>query len=148
MNKILAEIIKTNNQPAIEYFGNVFDDLVHELYETNPMWYKTIEYNLHKYAYGKSLTEMQSKQWVSGMSNKDGTIGEHWTYEQTTEILKSNELKYNPYDFYAVMNMIYSDYYNPKFDTETYLMMSKDWLDDKDVDGCKTLKYYMFIAGV
>ena len=49
-------------------------------------------------------------------------------------------------DFYAAMNMIYSDYYNPKFDTETYLMLTMDWLNDVDVGACKTLKYYMYVA--
>jgi len=44
------------------------------------------------------------------------------------------------------MNMIYSDYYNPKFDTETYLMLTMDWLNDVDVGACKTLKYYMYVA--
>jgi hypothetical protein len=49
-------------------------------------------------------------------------------------------------DFYAVMNMIYSDYYNPKFDIETYVELAKDWLDDVDIGNCKTLKYYIYIA--
>ena len=49
-------------------------------------------------------------------------------------------------DFYAVMNMIYSDYYNQRFDTATYIQLALDWLNDKDVGGCKTLKYYYKIV--
>ena len=101
---------------------------------------------LEDYHENSGITELQAREWVSGMKNKDGSVGEHWTLDQTTEILKSKELKYNPYDFYAAMNMIYSDYYNPKFDIETYLMLTMDWLNDVDVGACKTLKYYMYVA--
>lgn len=49
-------------------------------------------------------------------------------------------------DFYAIANMVYSDYYNPRFDTNTYVQLAIDWLDDKDVGGDKTLKYYMKVV--
>lgn len=49
-------------------------------------------------------------------------------------------------DFYAIANMVYSDYYNPRFDTNTYVQLAIDWLDDKDVGGNKTLKYYMKVV--
>lgn len=49
-------------------------------------------------------------------------------------------------DFYAVLNMVYSDYYNPRFDTNTYVQLAIDWLNDKDVGGNKTLKYYMKVV--
>ena len=48
--------------------------------------------------------------------------------------------------FYAIANMVYSDYYNLRFDTNTYVQLAIDWLDDKDVGGNKTLKYYMYVA--
>ena len=31
-------------------------------------------------------------------------------------------------------------------DTATYAQLAKDWLDDKDVGGNKTLKYYMYVV--
>lgn len=49
-------------------------------------------------------------------------------------------------DFYAALNMVYSDYYNPKFDTSIYVELAKDWLNDKDIDGAKLLKYYYFVV--
>ena len=30
--------------------------------------------------------------------------------------------------------------------TATYAQLAKDWIDDKDVGGCKTLKYYMKVV--
>ena len=76
------------------------------------------------------------------MKNKDGTVGEHWSYEQTSTLAE----KHNKCDFYAVLNMVYSDYYNPRFDTNTYVALARDWLDDKDVGEGKTLKYYMYVV--
>jgi hypothetical protein len=32
------------------------------------------------------------------------------------------------------------------FDTNTYIDMAKDWLDDKDIGSCKLLKYYYFVT--
>ena len=52
----------------------------------------------------------------------------------------------DPLDFYAAIHMMYSDYYQPKFDTDTYAVIVKDWLNDKDVGDGKTLKYYMHVV--
>lgn len=42
--------------------------------------------------------------------------------------------------------MVYSDYYNPKFDTLTYIELAKNWLEDEDIPGNKLLKYYYFVV--
>jgi hypothetical protein len=42
--------------------------------------------------------------------------------------------------------MVFSDYYNPKFDTNTYVELANDWIDDEDVGEGKTLKYYMYVV--
>ena len=76
------------------------------------------------------------------MENKDGTTGEHWSMEQTSSLAGN----FNKADFYAVLNMMYSDYFNERFDTNVYVTLAKDWLDDPDVGECKTLKYYMFVV--
>lgn len=59
--------------------------------------------------------------------------------------MKQFSVKADSNDWYAVLNMVYSDYYNAKFDTATYVQLAKDWIEDKDVTGCKTLKYYMYV---
>lgn len=79
------------------------------------------------------------------MENKDGTRGQHWTMEQTSQFADG----FNKYDFYAALNMIYSDYYNPKFDTNTYVELAKDWLCDEDAElqyGEKLSAYYESIV--
>lgn len=54
--------------------------------------------------------------------------------------------RHNPADFFAVLNMMYSDYYNPSFDTSTYVKLAEDWLNDPDVGPGKTLKYYYYVV--
>jgi hypothetical protein len=76
------------------------------------------------------------------MENKDGSKGEHWTIEQTSQFAG----KHDKNDWYAVQNMTFSDFYNPKFDTNTYVELANDWIDDEDVGEGKTLKYYMYVV--
>ena len=44
------------------------------------------------------------------------------------------------------MNMVYSDYYNSKFDINTYIELARDWMNDTDVGEGKTLKYYLHVV--
>lgn len=60
------------------------------------------------------------------MSNKDGTHGPHWSIEQTRQVQRERNIAADEWDFYAILNMMYSDYYNPKFDTGTYIDLAKD----------------------
>ena len=142
IKRMMNKIIEKGKAEDMEWFGDLFVDMVYEMKDNNPQWYKSIEYQMHKMAYGNHLTEDMAKCWVSKMENKDGTKGEHWSIEQTSTLAG----EYDKNDFYAVLNMIYSDYYNSKFDTNIYIEIAKDWLNDKDIGECKTLRYYMFVV--
>ena len=146
IKKMMDIIVEKGNKEQMDKLGNMFVDMVYDLKEKDPMKFKSIEYEMHKIAYGDHLTEWQAKCWVSSMENKDGTKGEHWTYEQTEDVRKQYAPGLHHCDWYAVLNMIYSDYYNTKFDTATYIQLAKDWLDDKDIGSCKALKYYLFVV--
>ena len=79
------------------------------------------------------------------MINEDGTIGAHWTLEQTNNVAKQYGVTfnhYNEYDWNYVMNMIYSDYYKviPN-DIQSYIKFAKAFLYDKDAKD-KAFKYY------
>ena len=104
--------------------------------------YLKVEHELYKLVYGEHLNDTLAYKWVSKMENKDGTKGAHWTIDQTNQYAGN----YDKYDWYAVLNMMYSDYYNPKFDTNTYIELAKDWLDDTAVGEGKTLKYYLYVV--
>lgn len=140
--ELIDEIIKNGSNEDMECLRKILIELIDELKYTDHDKYKKIEYKLYKRVYGEHLDEELARKWVANMDNKDGSKGGHWTMEQTNTLAGNH----NKYDFYAVLNMMYSDYYNPKFDTNTYVELAKDWLDDADVGDEKTLKYYMKIV--
>lgn len=139
---LIKKIIENGKQTDMEYLECLLDDFVHDLKTENYTKYKSLELDLYKMAYGEHLNEELALEWVSEMENKDGTKGQHWSVDQTSQYAG----EFNKWDWYAVMNMMYSDYYNQKFDTNTYIELAKDWLNDKDVGDGKTLKYYMLVV--
>lgn len=140
--ELIDKIIQNGNDEDMECLRKILIELISDLKYTDYDKYKKIELKLYKRVYGEHLNEELAKSWVASMENKDGTKGEHWSLEQTNQYAEN----YNRYDFYAIANMMRSDYYNPKLEEATYLQMAKDWLNDKDVGDCKTLKYYMYIV--
>lgn len=143
MHRILIpKIIAEGSHADMECLEHLMIKMIDELRITDHAEYEHIEHKLYKLVYGEHLNEELSHRWVSAMKNKDGTHGEHWTIEQTTQSAGA----YCKYDWYAVLNMMYSDYYNPKFDLSTYIELAKDWINDSDVGEGKTLKYYLHVV--
>lgn len=138
----IIKIIEKGSTADMEALRDVIDDLICDLKADNPDLYKEAELRIHRIAYGAHLGEYLAKQWVSHMDNKDGSVGAHWSWEQTSQYAKD----YDKSDWYAVLNMMYSDYYNPKFDTADYVQLANDWLRDKDVPDGKTLRYYYCVV--
>jgi hypothetical protein len=140
--KLIKDIIARKDQVDMEELECVVIELIDDLKLRDHDLYKRVEFKLYKMVHGEHLNEELATRWVSRMENKDGTIGEHWTKSQTDQYSGS----YNKCDWYAAMNMAYSDYYNPKFDTNTYIDLAKDFLGDKDATEGKMLRYYMFVV--
>ena len=88
-------------------------------------------------------TEQEAKNIVSMFVNKDGTRGAHWPIEEVREVAKKKpELtKFDCYDFFITLNMMYSDYYNSKFTAEDYIEFAEDFLDDIDAPKSKLRRY-------
>lgn len=89
------------------------------------------------------FTKPTAEYVVSQFDNKDGSKGEHWSYEQTNSVMKSKGLDYCEADWYYVMSMIYSDYYKSGRSDETYIELACDFLDDPDAPDCKAKKYWL-----
>lgn len=139
---LIKKIVEKGSPEDMEHLEELMIDMIDHLKVIDEDEYEHAEHKLYKMVYGKHLSKDLAHKWVSSMDNKDGTHGEHWTMEQTSQFAG----KHNPNDFYAVLNMMYSDYYNPKFETATYVELANDWLDDSDVGECKTLDYYWHIV--
>ena len=86
------------------------------------------------------FTRKTAEYAVSKFENKDGSKGEHWTYEQAKNAMDGD---YNPCDWYVTLNMIYSDYYKSGRSDETYISLAKDFLDDIDAPEDKIKRYYL-----
>ena len=73
------------------------------------------KFERHERMYGPHFTEECAMKVVAKMENEDGTTGWHWTINDTTTVanqygISFDPRKYNKYDWYVAMNMVYSDY--------------------------------------
>lgn len=109
----------------------------------------------HERMYGPHFNESCAIKVVSKMQNEDGSYGEHWSLQETTTIANQYGIsltgKFNKYDWYVAMNMIYSDYYKViraitnNDNIKIYIEFAKAWLNDKDVDEGKMWYYYKYV---
>lgn len=102
-------------------------------------------------AHPAHLTLEDAKRWTSKMQNADGTTGSHWTPDQTSAVMSQRGLSYDKADFYAAMNMMYSDYCliakSYGIDTANfYADLAAAFLTDKDAAPGKIVKYWETIA--
>lgn len=80
---------------------------------------------------------------VKYMHNKDGSVGEHWSYTETSEALKKHDFAFSPADWYYVLNMAYSDNYRSSYNTDIYINFAYDFLNDTDAASNKAKKYFV-----
>ncbi|MBQ0112120.1 MAG: hypothetical protein KBT03_03230 [Bacteroidales bacterium] len=110
---------------------------------------------VYKKAYGEKLNKSLAECWVKEMSVTDESereSGEKWTFEQTTDV--GNKLgidwnKLNKYDWYAVLNAAYSDFYDTaksyghESDPIFFASLARSfWIRDNDVKGKTPFSYY------
>lgn len=130
-----------------EQLREFVDDALGMLKETNEDLYDELEMHLYKEIYGCHFSDWLLEKATKNMVNEDGTIGPHWSVEQTTQVAKQNGISFtnfNEYDWNYVMNMMYSDYYGAiNNDLPSYIRVSKKFLEDKDSKEGKALRYYL-----
>ena len=138
------ELIKYANEEQLREFAR---DVLSMLKETNKSLYEDLELSLYKEIYGCHFNEWLLEKALKDLHNEDGTIGKHWTIEQTNSVAKQYDIhfdKFNEYDWNYTMNMIYSDYYGyVSNDIQTYVKLSKAFLYDKDSKEGKAFYYYL-----
>lgn len=96
-----------------------------------------------------TFTEDDARRWTEHMENDDGSMGAHWTLEQTTAVANSIGVHVDPWIWFAALNMEYSDNFNvaQKYGLdrpEYYADLAKAFLFDKDGGGpeAKIAGYY------
>lgn len=93
------------------------------------------------------MTKELAEEWTSSMKNSDGTRGEHWSYTQTRQLMAQKGIECDPWEFYVVMNMLYSDYCavlkkHGINNIDVYTDLACAWLKDTDAVPNKTAEYY------
>lgn len=105
--------------------------------------------------HGPHFNEEYARKAVMKMENEDGTRGPHWSIEETTTLASQYGItlgsKFNRYDWFVALNMVYSDYYKVIINiagsnnTKNYVEFAKAWLNDKDIDEGKMWYYYVYV---
>lgn len=105
--------------------------------------------------HGPHFNEEYARKAVMKMENEDGTRGPHWSLEETTTLASQYGIalgsKFNRYDWFVALNMVYSDYYRVIMNitgsnnTKHYVEFAKAWLNDKDIDEGKMWYYYIYV---
>ena len=101
------------------------------------------------YSAGSSdkLTKELAEEWTREMKNEDGTKGPHWTMEQAKQVMAQRGVSCDPIEFWAVLNMMYSDYcavfkkHNVN-KMDLYVDLACAWINDKDAQHGKTARYF------
>lgn len=68
------------------------------------------EYHLSHGGGSNRSSSFNVRKWMEELENSDGSTGAKWTKEQTDEIMRRSAVKCDPTEFYAAINMLYSDY--------------------------------------
>ena len=94
----------------------------------------------------REFTDDDARAWVAKLDPPA-----RWTKEQTTEVMYKAGYSHKPCEFWAVMNMLYSDYGKTmvKFGAdkpEVWAALAHDWLDDPDAIKGKVGRYYRDIV--
>ena len=97
------------------------------------------------------FTREDADEWTEKMKNADGSTGRHWNFEQTEQVRRQHGYDCDPAEFYAAINMMYSDYYKigKEFNLNSvdfYAAMAHAFLDDEDAGKDKLAKYYECIV--
>lgn len=115
----------------------------------------TLDSGEHKSACD-GLSKDEAKRWAARMENADGSVGAHWTMEQTDAVAEERGVSPDEVSRWAwgvTMNMMYSDYYDVAMEfgvnrPEFYAALAKAFLMDKDAPAPeeKLCEYYKHIA--
>lgn len=146
-HEIIHDIIKHGSESQMEELKDVLIDLIDDVKKDDKQEYKAIEIRLYHILYGDKLCEKYAKEWVKKLERNDGGTGEKWSVEQTESVRQNYAPQADKWEWYAVLNSIYSDYYHEKFDNTIYYQLAKDFITDKDAVRDKVLAYYMYIVG-
>ena len=151
-NHVSDELMSSLAIPAgADKFKSWMEGFLNKVKAAHPEVYSDVVCDIYKMLHGEHFNEDMAKMAVAEMKNTDGSTGELISMKDAVSLAKQHGVvfddNYNEYDFYYIVNMLYSDNY-PLFkdNTATYAMMAKAWLSDPDVPSGKAWRYYKYVA--
>ena len=98
------------------------------------------------------IDRRRGEELLRNLKNTDGTTGEHWTYDQTQQVMERMGISCDPVEFWVSMNMMYSDYCGVAKkiginNADFYGSMAEAFLKDPDAHENKLARYYSIVAG-
>lgn len=80
--------------------------------------------------HGPHFNEEYARKAVMKMENEDGTRGPHWSLEETSALASQYGIslsgKFNRYDWFVALNMVYSDYYKALLNIASTILINKE----------------------
>lgn len=143
IRKYIEKIGDNKNIEDMEKLGDMLCDVLYKLKEYNKDDYDKYKNKLKGMAYNYEFDEEMALDIVKDMK----PLGEHWNLETTTSVKDQYGVDINKYDFYVVMNSLANDYGEiiSTDDVETYVRMTKAFVEDQDAKKHKVWKYFMTI---
>lgn len=97
------------------------------------------------------FTRQTAEEWMARLQNEDGTTGPHWTFEQAKQLMAQKGIAQDPVEFWAALNMVYSDYCKvmKKVNANTvdaYAGLAEAFLNDKDAGPDKLSRYFEYVV--
>lgn len=136
----IEKIIESNSKEKMEQLKEVLVDAISYLKDNDYDKYRSIECKLYEIVEGKKLNEQKAKEWVENMKP-----AYKWTMQDTNQVRDSYRIEIPQTDFYALMNMLYTDYNNAIGDNvETYVKLAQDWYFDEDSSKQGSEKLYCY----
>lgn len=140
----INEIIKSNDNKKMTELKDIYEELIKYLKEKDPDKYKEVECSLYEIVEGKRLTKEKAIEWVESMKP-----AAKWTIQDIEKLQASKRVDIPLVDLYALMNMMYTDYFDViEEDEEKYLKMSLDWYNDKDTKKTGSEKLYCYYKNI
>lgn len=158
LNKIIGQLKRhTNPSDAIDKMGRALEKHERMLMEEDGERYKEeLCIEMYEAMNGPHFDEEHARMATEDMENEDGSKGPHWTVEETTSTANQYGInfkseKFNKWDWYVAMNMMWSDYYKVVMaitgtsSVKSFAELAKAWLSDKDIAEGKMWHYFVYI---
>ena len=140
IRKYIEKIGENKNAEDMQKLGDMLSDIIEATKESHPEMYKKYKNKLKGMAYNYEFDEEMAKEIVEEMK----PLGEYWNLDTIKQVKESNGLECNLYDLYVVMNSMANDYKDVinLEDVETYIKLSKAFMNDEDASEHKVWKYF------